>query len=134
MRRAISCKDDRRKPGESPVIRSPYLDDVGAPQREYLHDALALGERHGGALVARPPEVLPPRLHLILCVLRRSKGGGFASRGSGGDETGGGGGGGEGVRELSQSLALGRQHKGLGGKWAQCCVGVQTGRIGLRPT
>jgi hypothetical protein len=34
------------------------------------------GERDGGALVARLPEVLPPRLHL----LRRSKGGGFASR------------------------------------------------------
>ena len=40
-----------------------YLDEVGPPQRDDLHDALALRERDSGAILARTLQVLPPGLH-----------------------------------------------------------------------
>jgi hypothetical protein len=43
--------------------KSAYLDEVGAAQRDDLHDALALRERDGGAVLARALQVLPPGLH-----------------------------------------------------------------------
>ena len=48
------------RPGQEARV---YLDEVGAAQRDDLHDALALRERDGGALPARAPQVLPPALH-----------------------------------------------------------------------
>ena len=48
---------------EGGLEKSAYLDEVGAAERDDLHDALALRERDGGAVVARALQVLPSGLH-----------------------------------------------------------------------
>jgi hypothetical protein len=40
-----------------------YLNEIGAAQRDDLHDAVALRERDSGATLARTLQVLPPCLH-----------------------------------------------------------------------
>jgi hypothetical protein len=53
--------------------KSAYLDEVGAAQRDDLHDALALRERDGGAVLARALQVLPPGLHPFGYARRRGQ-------------------------------------------------------------
>jgi hypothetical protein len=50
-----------------------YLDEVGAAQRDDLHDALALRERDGRAVLARALQVLSPGLHPARTSRRRKR-------------------------------------------------------------